>query len=271
MMRDHSDATKLSRKLPRSAAAELAAGLTRGEIVMCYQPVVRLRDRRPVMVEALARWHRRSVHIAPDAFVPLAERSGLARRLSIVVASRAGVELGRLHSRLGIGVSLNLPLLVLQQADLVSWLHRALRHTGLKPANILLELTETTQVRDVSALRRALLRLRAAGYRVLLDDLVLSDERERFFHLAFAGFKLDRSLVMSLPRDARARREVRRLVRAAHARGQLVIAEGISDMRLWAVCRGLGIDQAQGFIVSRPLPAEELTPWWSSWRGRQPG
>jgi EAL domain-containing protein (putative c-di-GMP-specific phosphodiesterase class I)/CheY-like chemotaxis protein len=256
--------------LPNAAAADLAAGLTRGEIVLRYQPVVRMRDRRPVMVEALARWQRNAAPIPPDAFMPLAERSGLARALSIVVASRAGVELGRLHDELKIGVSINLPLAMLLQADLVSWLHKALRHSGLRPAKVSLELTETTEVRDVSTLRRALLRLRAGGYRVLLDDIILNDERERFFHLPFAGFKLDRSLVMSLPEDARARHEVRRITRDAHRRGQLIIAEGVSDLRLWAVTRGIGIDHAQGFIVGRPLPAEALSAWWASWRSRQP-
>ncbi len=256
--------------LPNAVAAELAAGLTRGEIIVRYQPVVRMRDRRPMMVEALARWQRQSVPVPPDAFMPLAERSGLARALSIVVASRAGVELGGLHGELGIGVSINLPLALLLQHDLVAWLGKALRRSGLRPAQVSIELTETTEVRDVSTLRRALLRLRAGGYSVLLDDIILNDERERFFHLPFIGFKLDRSLVMSLPEDARARREVLRLTRAAHRRGQHVIAEGVSDLRLWAATRGLGIDHAQGFIVGRPLPAEALSAWWSSWRSRQP-
>lgn len=256
--------------LPNAAAADLAAGLTRGEIIVRYQPVVRLRDRRPMMVEALARWQRQSVPVPPDAFMPLAERSGLARALSVVVASRAGAELGRLSGELGMGVSINLPLALLLQHDLVSWLHKALRRSGLRPCQVSIELTETTEVRDVSTLRRALARLRAAGYGVLLDDIILNDERERFFHLPFAGFKLDRSLVMNLPEDARARREVRRLVRAAHRRGQLIIAEGVSDLRLWSLVRGMGIDHAQGFIVGRPLPSEALSAWWASWRGRQP-
>lgn len=253
-----------------AAAAELALGMCRGEIVLRYQPVVRLQDRRPVMVEALARWHRPFTNVPPETFFPLAERTGLARALSMVVALRAGAELGHLHARLGIGVSINLPLEQLLQHDLVQWLHEALRHTGLHPAQLALELTETTEVRDVSALHRAVRRLRGAGYRVLLDDIILDDERRRFFHLPFAGFKLDRSLVTALPDSARARRQVRDLVREAEGRGQLIIAEGVSDLRLWHAVRGLGIHHAQGFIVGRPLPAEALPAWWASWRSRQP-
>ncbi len=256
---------------PAAGAAELAEGLKRGEITVRYQPVVRMADRKPMMVEALARWQRQSSPIPPDAFVPLAERSGLARALSVVIASRAAAELGRLHARLDIGISLNLPLAMLLQADLVQWLHKAMRHTGLRPGQLTLELTETTEVRDISTLRRALVRLRAAGFRVLLDDIVLDDPRRRFFHLPFLGFKLDRGLVTTLPEDARARSQVQALVRLANRHGQTIIAEGVSDLRLWGTVKGLGVHHAQGFIVGRPLPAEALPAWWASWRSRQPG
>ncbi|MBP0485252.1 EAL domain-containing protein, partial [Sagittula salina] len=72
--------------VPHADAAALAEGLCNGEVQVHYQPVVRLADRRPVMVEALARWHRPPVPISPTRFVPLAERSGLARDLSVLVA-----------------------------------------------------------------------------------------------------------------------------------------------------------------------------------------
>lgn len=256
---------------PKGGAAALQDGLSRGEIVVRYQPVVRLRDRRPVMVEALARWQRKPHAIGPDTFVPMAQQYGLVRALSIAVASTTAEELGRLHAQLGIGVSLNLPLNLLLQPDLTIWLAGVLAGTGLRPAQLALELTETLRVDDTTLLRRSLVRLRRAGYRVLLDDIVLDDERTRFFALPFAGFKLDRSLVVSLPEDGRARNVVRRLVAAAHARGQIVVAEGVSDPRYWAAVRALGVDAAQGFVVGRPLPAEALRAWWSSWRGRRPG
>jgi EAL domain-containing protein (putative c-di-GMP-specific phosphodiesterase class I) len=203
--------------------------------------------------------------------VPLAESAGLGRALSVAVASRAAAELGRLHGRLGIGLSLNLPLGVLLQPDLPHWLARTLRQGGLRPSQVALELTETTEVRDLSALRRALLRLRAAGHRVLLDDIELGDARQRFLHLPFAGFKLDRSLVTALPGSAWARHEARRLVQEARCRGQVVVAEGVSDPQLWAAVRGIGIQHAQGYAVGRPLPAEALPAWWASWRSRRPG
>lgn len=251
-------------------AAALAAGLGNGEVSVHYQPVVRLSDRRPVMVEALARWHCLSVPVPPDRFIPLAESCGLARALSMLVASRAAAELSPLWQRLRLTVSINLPLAQLLLPDLPAWLRRALRAGGLQPGQVALELTETTEVRDRSALRRALLRLRGAGHRVLLDDITLHDDRDWLFGLPFGAFKLDRSLVERLPGDAHARREVQRLVRLAKAAGKQVIAEGVSDRRLWQAVRGLGVHHAQGYLVSRPLPAEALARWHGQWRGGAP-
>ncbi|HYZ31946.1 MAG TPA: EAL domain-containing protein, partial [Crenalkalicoccus sp.] len=242
------------------------AGLASGEISVRFQPVVRLLDGRPILVEALARWRGRGGAIGPEAFVPLAERSGLARALAFTVASQAAAELGGLPRPLGLGVTVNLSLPQLLKPDLAAWLRRATAGTGLRSAQVTLELTETVPVRDRALLRRALLRLRWAGHGVLLDDLLMGDARARLLALPFAGFKLDRSLVEALPRNARARREVQRLVRGAARRGQLVIAEGISDRRLWAAVQGLGVTAAQGFAVGRPLPSAALLAWRAGWR-----
>nr|WP_264185761.1 EAL domain-containing protein [Roseicella aerolata] len=250
---------------------DLQEGLARGEISVHYQPVVRMADRRPVMVEALARWHRPSAPVPPDRFVPLAERAGLARCLSLAVAGTALAELARLWPRLRLGVSLNLPLALLLQPDLLSWLGRALGRQGLGPRQVALELTETTPVHDLAQLHRVLLRLRAAGFRVLLDDVVPGDGRERLHRLPFSGLKLDRSLVERLPGQAQSRQEVRRLVRLAETQGQAVVAEGVSDRRIWGALRGLGVHYAQGYGIGRPVPATALPDWWAGWRGGQLG
>mgnify|MGYP003811912195 CR=1 FL=1 len=258
-------------QLPQGGAAALRDGLSRGEIAVCYQPVVRIADRRPVLVEALARWNCATAPIPPHAFVPLAESAGLARALSIAVATRAAAEIAPLWPRLRLGVSVNLPLALMLQADLPAWLRHALKGSGLQPWQVTLELTETTVVRDSSALRRAVLRLREAGYAVLLDDIMRQDERDLLLRLPFSGVKLDRSLVEALPANSHARREVQRLVRLAESQGQVVIAEGVSDTRLWAAVRSLGVHFAQGFGVGRPLPAAALPSWSASWRGGHPG
>ncbi|WP_165838828.1 EAL domain-containing protein [Roseicella frigidaeris] len=248
------------------SAGALRESLARGEISVHYQPVVRLSDRRPVMVEALARWHRPEAAVPPDAFVPLAERHGMGRSLSLSVARTAALEIGHLWPRLRLGVSINLPLAQLLQGDLQTWLRQALGRHGLGPRQLALELTETTPVHDLARLHRVLLGLRQAGYRVLLDDVTPGDGREALLHLPFAGLKLDRSLVQRLPVEAHGRQEVRRLVRLARAQGQTVVAEGISDRRIWMAVCDLGVDFGQGYAVGRPLPAPALFGWWARWR-----
>ena len=194
---------------------------------MHYQPVVRLADRRPVMVEALARWHRPPVPISPNSFVPLAESTGLVRALSILVASRAAAEIAPLWQTLRLGVSVNLPLGLLLQRRPAGLAPPGAAGRPAAPGPDGAGIDRDDRGAGPSALRRALLRLRRAGYRVLLDDIVLQDERDWLLGLPFAAFKLDRSLVEGLPGDAQARREVRRLVRLAEAGGKQVIAEGV--------------------------------------------
>lgn len=251
-------------------ARELLQGLQRGEIVLRYQPIVRLSDGRPLMLEALARWQRLTVPLPPDAFVPLAERSGLGRLLSKVVARRAADEMGRRSPGERLPVSINLPLAVLLEQDAVAWLRRAMQGTGMAPADLTLELTETTPVRDPTALRRALTRLRQAGHRILLDDLSLDDGRLLLMDLPFDGVKLDRDFTEALPHSHRARAAVRRIVRLAHARGMTVTAEGVADARLWRSAVSLGVDYAQGWAVARPLPAPAIGAWLASWAMVQP-
>lgn len=256
--------------LPPEPVAAFREGLERGEIGVRYQPIVRVADRKPVMLEALARWRRGGGSIPPSAFVPFAEKFGLLDVLSIRVVRCVAEDLRALPRALRLGVSVNLSLPLLLSSDLLLGIERVMRGTGLRASDLVFELTESEQVEDRSALRRALVRLRAAGHRVLLDDLTLRDERRPLLDLPFDGFKLDRGFVEALPDDAAARNEARGLVRHAERHGQTVTAEGVSDERVWSAVRGLGIHLAQGFAVGRPLRAESLPIWLPIWRASGP-
>jgi EAL domain-containing protein (putative c-di-GMP-specific phosphodiesterase class I) len=253
--------------VPASDAAALAAGLGRGEITVRFQPIVRLADRRLVMVEALARWERPEAALGAGAFVATAEQSGLATRLALAVAEAALAALVTARGRGGVRLSFNVPLAVLLQADLASRLGRLVAHQGLRSEDVLLELTESTAVRDSALLRRALQRLDGAGFRVLLDDLGLDDTRTPLFDLPFAGVKLDRSLIAALPRERRARAQVEGIVRRAHRSGRAVVAEGVTDPVLWRAAAAAGCDLAQGYGVGRPIQPEALDAWIAAWSG----
>lgn len=253
-------------EMPPSDVAALTAGLERGEITVRFQPMVRLPDRRPVMVEALARWERPTAALGADAFIPMAERAGLAAALTMAVARRALREIALLRGPHRLRLSFNVPLAVLVQADMPRWLTAEVKAAGLTPDDLLLELTESTWVHDTSLLRRALQRLAVAGFGVMLDDLGLDDGRSGLLALPFAGVKLDRKFVLAMPHSRRARAEVERIVRLARRRGMIVIAEGVTDSLTWRSVAAAGCDLAQGFGVGRPLPPPAVPAWMGAWR-----
>jgi len=264
-------AEALARATPRTStkvdAAALAVSLDRGEISVRFQPVVRLSDRRPIAVEALARWERPEHALGAGAFISLAEESGLGTALTLAVARRAMAEFAVARGRMPLRLSFNAPLSVLLRPDLAPALGEMVADAGLRPADLLLELTESTAVRDTALLRRALQRLRRAGFGVLLDDVAVDDGRESLLDLPFTGVKLDRSFITALPHQRRVRGLVEKLVRHAHARGQAVIAEGVTDPQLWRLSASAGCDLAQGFAVGRPIPPEALQDWMAAWAG----
>jgi EAL domain-containing protein (putative c-di-GMP-specific phosphodiesterase class I) len=260
-------AAQVRRQIPAEDPAALSLGLARGEITVRYQPAVEIASRRPVLLEGLARWQRRDESaLSPDAFVPLAERNGLSRALSVAVARSAFAEMASRAARVGATLSMNLPLPVLVERDVLGWLERLRRGAGFPIGAVALELTETMPVRDRGMLRRSLIRLAEAGYPVLIDDMGLEEDRAGLLDLPFAGIKLDRHLISAMPASRRARAEVARLVQMAHARRMRVTAEGVSDSRLWRAVAAAGADNAQGYAIARPLPAAALPGWAAAWK-----
>jgi EAL domain-containing protein (putative c-di-GMP-specific phosphodiesterase class I) len=252
--------------MPDVDAGALARGLARGEITVRFQPMVRLSDRRPMILEALARWERPALALGAGAFVALAERGGLAMPLALGVADRALADLAGAGIA-GLKVSVNVSLTALLHPHLPTRLAEVVAARGFRPADLLIELTENTLVRDTALLRRALQRLARGGFRVLLDDLGMDDRRGLLLHLPFAGVKLDRSLIAALPTSRRARAQVERLSRAARREISAVVAEGVSDPLLWRMAAAAGCDLAQGLGVGRPIPAVALPAWLAAWRG----
>ncbi|MDB5412024.1 MAG: hypothetical protein JWR10_359 [Rubritepida sp.] len=256
------DALRASRNSRR-----LQAGLAGDSLLLRYQPIVDVRTRKLVMVEALARWRSEPVSLTPVNFVPAMEQMGLSRLLAAAVTRIAARDLSRLPGRMPIPVSVNLPVPEMEKLDVVSWLGQQLRRARLPRHRLLVELTETAPVKDRTRLARSLRRLNAAGHGVLLDDLLLDDPRQKLLRLPFAGIKLDRMLVQTLPHSARARQQVRALAR----RGLTLTAEGVSSPHLFRLLRNLGVARAQGFLVGRPLPVAALPAWNDRWRGSHLG
>lgn len=246
---------RMPKAAPSEQEEELRAALSGRALLLRYQPIIRLRNGHTAALEGLVRWPRQEALLQAGAFVPLAEKLGLALDLTHAVLERVAHDWQQTPSPKG-GLAVNMPLSVLLLPQMPAILAATLRRHGARRGPLLLELTETEAIRDPSRLRRVMLGLKRLGIPVLLDDVTLGDHRWRLAGLPFAGLKLDRSLVEALPRQMRARHFLRRILKDSHAKGRYVIAEGVSTPLLRRTTRGLGVDFAQGFLLGQPEPPQ---------------
>jgi EAL domain-containing protein (putative c-di-GMP-specific phosphodiesterase class I) len=253
----------------RMSLPEIQAALADAMVETRYQPVVRLADRAVIGLEALARLnHPAHGTVLPEAFVPQIEDAGLATQLTDLVAAATFADMaGAALAPLGLSISLNLPLDVLLLTAALTRLDAQRQAAGIPVERVIIELTESRPVQDIAALRRALERLRQAGYQIMIDDVGPAvAELDLLLELPFTGLKLDKGLVLQLDSNPEVLAEVQHVVARAKARGLSVVAEGIENVAQWHRLHALGVDHAQGFLVARPLPAAAVPVWLQSWQ-----
>jgi EAL domain-containing protein (putative c-di-GMP-specific phosphodiesterase class I) len=222
-------------------------------IATCYQPIVRLSDRRPLALEALARLnHPTRGTLLPEHFVPLIEQAGLAARLSEVVAAIAFQDLASpALAALRLQVTLNFPPHVLTFAEALDRLDDQCHEAGIRADQVMIELTEG---------------LRGDGYLVAIDDVGLDVPGiEGLLSLPVNGIKLDKGLVMGQGSSPALRGFLERTVEAALLRGLWIVAEGVENPASWHWLRGLGVDCAQGFLIARPMACGAVPLWLETW------
>jgi EAL domain-containing protein (putative c-di-GMP-specific phosphodiesterase class I) len=260
-----------ARATPPSIAM-LRTALGEQRIDTRYQPLVRLTDREPAGLEALARlYHVGHGMIAPEYFVPRIEDAGLAAELTRLVTARSLADLNspamRRHDEWRI--ALNFPLDVLLMPGELRRLDAEREAAGIAASRIVIELTESRAVTDLPPLRRVVERLRRIGYLVAIDDMSPAMPRHAaLLDLPFSAVKLDKDIVMrgSVSKDAAD--FVERIIAMAKARRLTVIVEGVQDLRTWNRVRRAGADLAQGYAITQPLPVAVLPAWVDAWRAR---
>jgi EAL domain-containing protein (putative c-di-GMP-specific phosphodiesterase class I) len=252
--------------------SELHEALAAARIHTRYQPVVRLSDRVPVGLEVLARLeHPQRGTLGPDLFVPQIEDAGLAFELTQAVVRRAFGEWGGgALEQLDLSLALNFPLDVLLRPTVLAWLDEQRGAAGIPPARIGIELTESRPVNSVADLGRAVQGLRRAGYALAIDDVGPGvRQAQHLLGLGFSALKLDKGLVGGSRDDAALADLLDATVAAAHAAGMLVVAEGVEDEDGWRRMLVAGVEQAQGFLIARPMAADAVPGWCRAWRAGQ--
>jgi EAL domain-containing protein (putative c-di-GMP-specific phosphodiesterase class I) len=247
---------------------ELRLALQRDEFVVHYQPEVDLQTGAIVGAEALVRWQSPTRGtVPPGQFVPLAEASGLIVPIGEYVLREACRQAGS-WSRAGLLAErfvtwVNVSARQLAGAGLADVVEEALSAAGLEPQRLGLEVTETAIVEQGVAAERArveLDRIHDLGVRIAIDDFGTGfSSLGQLRHFPIDVLKVDRSFVQGVEHDAKDAAIAANLVSLAHALGLAAIAEGIESDGQLATFRGLGCDQAQGFLFARPGPPEELT------------
>jgi diguanylate cyclase (GGDEF)-like protein len=247
-----------------SLAVELRRALDGGELELHYQPQAEMASHRICGVEALVRWrHPQQGLLAPGAFLPAIREAGLSRRLTLQV-----LEVALAQARAWDEHQIHVPIAVNVSADDVLDPHfpaeveQLIQEAGVAPQRLRLEITETAPVADLALAGTALRRLRAAGVAVALDDFGTGYSSLAYLkQLDLDELKIDRSFVTGITADPAGGAIVRATVALAHTLGLRVVAEGIEDAQSWRMLETLGCDVAQGYLLARPMPADELTTW----------
>jgi c-di-GMP-specific phosphodiesterase len=240
---------------------ELRHASERGELVMHYQPILRLGERRWSGVEALVRWrHPTRGLLGPDEFIPLAEETGLivslGGRIIELAIAQAKVWWAQLP---GIQVAVNASALQLAHPTFAASFLAALQRVDLPPQAMVVEVTESALMRELDAAVATLKRLSSFGVTVLIDDFGTGQSSlARLGELPISGLKVDRRFTAKLGDDPRARTVLAAIVTLARAYELPIVAEGIETARALAIVDELGCEYAQGFHLGPPVAAAEL-------------
>ncbi len=251
--------------------ADLHRTIDQKQLFLVYQPKMSLQTGAITGVEALVRWqHPKSGLIPPDQFITLAERSGFIKPLTVW-----GLEAARSQSRLwsdegiDVPISVNLSARTLHDGNFPGRVKDLLDSHGVAPEQLELEITESVIMVDPARALDILTRLSHMGIALSIDDFGTGYSSLSYLKkLPVNAVKIDKSFVINMTDDTNDAQIVRSTIDLAHNLGLKVIAEGVESSEVWDRLLALGCDEAQGYYMSRPLPASELTKWMfnSRWR-----
>ena len=243
---------------------ELRGAIDRNELVLHYQPKVGCADGSLAGVEALVRWeHPQRGLVPPDDFISLAEQTGLIKPLTLWVLNAALVQLREWRlTGLQVPVAVNLSMLNLHDPQLPEIVGDLLARYRLPAEELTLELTESHLMADPERTLDVLRRLSDMGVRLSVDDFGTGYSSMTYLkRLPVNELKIDRSFVCQLVNDQEDAAIVRATMTLGHDLGLSIVAEGVEDQATWDHLRLLGCDTIQGYYISRPLPAAQITRW----------
>ena len=245
--------------------SELASALVKRELFLQYQPKADMNDPSNIKeVEALVRWqHPTEGLISPAEFVPLIEKTALITTLTRYVMEEALRQCARWKKQgTDIRVSVNISVFDLYAADFAQHISDLLKRFGLTPANLMLEVTENTVMEEPETTIRVLSQIKEMGVELSIDDFGTGHSSLAYLQrLPVTELKIDRSFICDMINNTNDETIVRSTIQLAHSLGLRVVGEGIEDRETWDMLHSLGCDIIQGYYVSPPLLADDLSDW----------
>ncbi len=243
--------------------AELRQALDRYELVPYYQPQVDLTSGRIVGLEALVRWpHAERGLISPGEFIPLAEESGLILRLGDQVL-RAACRQIREWSDAGLAprqTAVNISAVQLNRGQLAESVQTAITEAGIDPTQLELEITESFLMAEHTQALDTLAQLKRLGVQLSIDDFGTGYSSLTYLQrLEVHKLKVDQSFIRDMTSNAGNAAIVKAVIALGHSLGLEVIAEGVEEADQANYLRGLQCDVMQGYLISHPLPADQMT------------
>lgn len=246
-----------------SLEAELRRALGEGEeLRLCFQPQMEIESNRIVGCEALVRWRNTKYgEVSPAKFIPIAEKSGLIHRLTVWVLQNAVREYAEHWAgQEDFTVSINISALDLLDPDFPELVIRTLNTWDVSPHSLLLEITESAMMEKPRAALKSLERFHRIGVQLSIDDFGTGYSSLTYLkRLPVSELKIDRSFVANMNEETGDAKIVRTVIDLAHNFGLHVIAEGVEDEATRDQLQAMGCDLFQGFLLGRPMSAQEFS------------
>ncbi len=241
---------------------ELRKALESNEFELFYQPKVRLADQRITGVEALIRWqHPERGLLSPDKFISVAEETGVIVGIGAWVIQQACIAARDLTAQTGapIQVAVNISTRQFRDPNLVNTVRRCVRESGIDPAQLEVEITETMLMDDAEAAAFTVERLHELGIKLAIDDFGTGYSSLNYLkRFPIDTVKIDRSFVMDIPSNTDDMAITAAVISMAHRLSLVVVAEGVETIEQLKFLSDHDCEYGQGYYFSKPLPFAEI-------------
>ena len=250
---------------PQASLEEIAQALVRNEFLPWFQPKVAMQSGQLKGVEALARWrHPQRGLLSPAHFIDALEGTALMADFTLAMVQQVLEQIleWQRHGLPPLTVSVNLSADDLADRGFIDRLMAQVSASGVTPSALVWEVTETSVMRQLSQALTNMGRLRLAGYGLAMDDFGIGySSMQQFARCPFTELKIDRAFVNGAAQWPNRHMVLKSALDLGQSLGVATVAEGVETVDDWKLLRDLGCDMAQGYLLAKPMPAEELVGW----------